>query len=98
METGNLMIDAQTAFARERRRRMRDSVLRRLLRRPSCANQLQSLEARLGRTPPAAGRRVGLRAVALDTIVGTAEEAKIRSFDRRFRPAARSRREATAAA
>jgi hypothetical protein len=91
METGNLAIDAQTAFARERRRRVRDSVLRRLLRRPVCANHLQSLEARLGRTPPAAGWRVGLRTVPLDTIVGTAEEAKIRSFDHRFRPAATSR-------
>jgi hypothetical protein len=91
METGNLMIDAQTAFARERRRRRRDSVLRWLLRRPVCANHLQSLEAKLGRTAPAAGQRVGLRAIALDTIVGTAEEAKIRSFDHRFRPAAVSR-------
>jgi hypothetical protein len=91
METGNLMIDAQTAFARERRRRLRDSLLRRLLRRPACANHLQSLEARLGRTAPAAGRPVGLRTVSLDTIVGTAEEAKIRSFDHRFRPAATSR-------
>jgi hypothetical protein len=91
METGNLMIDAQTAFARERRRRRRDSALRWLLRRPVCANRMQSLAKRLGRTAPAAGRPVGLRTVALDTIVGTAEEAKLRAFDHRFRPAATSR-------
>jgi hypothetical protein len=91
METGNLMIDAQSAFARERRRRRRGQIARWLLRRPRNACRLESLEQRLGGIPPAAGRTLGLRAVPLASIVGTAEEAKRRAFDGCFRPAATSR-------
>jgi hypothetical protein len=91
METGNLMIDAQTAFARERRRRRRGEIARWLMRRPRQACRLESLEQRLGRIPPATGRRLGLQTVPLTSIVGTAEEAKRRSFDRCFRPTATSR-------
>jgi hypothetical protein len=91
METGNLMIDAQTAYARERRRRRRGQVARWLLRRPRHAGRLESLEQRLGRMPPAAGRGLGLQTVPLTSIVGTAEDAKRRVFDCCFRPAATSR-------
>jgi hypothetical protein len=91
METGNLMIDAQGAFARERRRRRRGQIARWVLRRPRHSCRLESLEQRLGRIPPAAGRRLGLRTVPLSSIVGTAEDAKRRAFDRCFRPAATSR-------
>jgi hypothetical protein len=84
METGNLMIDAQTAFAREQRRRRRERATGWLLRRPQ--PELPALgEARVRR--PA-----GLQTIALESIVGTAEAAKSRSFDRRFRPPASSRR------
>jgi hypothetical protein len=84
METGNLMIDAQTAFAREQRRRRRERATRWLLRRPS--PELPSLgEVRVRRA-------AGLHAIPLETIVGTAEAAKARSFDRRFRPPSSSRR------
>jgi hypothetical protein len=91
VETGNLMMDAQTAFARERRRRRWGDLQRWLGRRPRHASRLQSLEQRLGRRPPATGRRVGLKAVPVASIVGTAEDAKMRAFDRCFRPAATSR-------
>jgi hypothetical protein len=84
METGNLMIDAQTAFAREQRGRRRERAVRWILRRP--CNALPSLgEARVHRS-------VGLQAIPLESIVGTAEAAKSRSFDRRFRPPSASRR------
>jgi hypothetical protein len=84
METGNLMIDAQTAFAREQRRRRRERATRWLLRRPR--PELPALgEARVRRA-------AGLHAISLESIVGTAEAAKARSFDSRFRPPSSSRR------
>jgi hypothetical protein len=84
METGNLMIDAQTAFSREQRRRRRQHATRRLLRRPR--PELRSLgHVRVLR--PA-----GLQTIPLASIVGTAEAAKARTFDGRFRPVASSRR------
>jgi hypothetical protein len=89
METGNLMIDAQTAFSRERRRRRRERALGWLTRRGH--GHLASLEQVLGTGAPAMRRAGGLRAIPLDSIVGTAERAKTRSFDRRFRPGASSR-------
>jgi hypothetical protein len=92
METGNLMIDAQTAFVRERRRSRREKVVRWLLRRPRECGRLVSLERELGAEPPANRRSVGLREVRLDSIVGTAEPTKARTFDHRFRPPPSSRR------
>jgi hypothetical protein len=90
METGNLMIDAQTAFAREQRRRRRARALGWVTRRSSGC--LASLEQVLGVDAPAVRRAAGLHAIALDSIVGTAERAKTRTFDGRFRPGASSRR------
>jgi hypothetical protein len=91
METGNLMIDAQTAFSRERRRRRREGALGLLTRRTRASSGLPSLEQALGAAPPATRRPTGLEAIPLETIVGTAEPAKTRSFDRRFRPQSSSR-------
>jgi hypothetical protein len=90
METGNLVIDAQTAFSRELRRRRRDRVAGWLTRRRGECAGLAPLDRALGHAPPA-GRRLGLSAIPLDSIVGTAETAKTRSFDRRFRPTSSSR-------
>jgi hypothetical protein len=92
MDTGNLMIDAQTAFVRERRRNRREKVARWLMRRPRECGRLVSLEHALGAAPPANRRPVGLREVPLDSIVGTAEATKARTFDHRFRPPPSSRR------
>ena len=91
MDTGNLMIDAQTAFARQRRRRRRERATRWLLRRPSDATHLVPLERALGAAVPRNRRAVGVRTVPLETIVGTAECAKVNAFDRRFRPPSASR-------
>jgi hypothetical protein len=89
METGNLMIDAQTAFTREQRRRRRERALRWLTRRRNGC--LASLEQILAADAPATRRATGLHAIPLDSIVGTAERAKTRTFDRRFRPGSSSR-------
>jgi hypothetical protein len=89
METGNLMIDAQTAFSRELRRRRRERAIGWLTRRQS--ECLASLEHVLDADAPAMRRAAGLHAIPLDSIVGTAEQAKRRTFDRRFRPGSSSR-------
>jgi hypothetical protein len=91
METGNLLIDAQTAFARQRRKARRDRAASWLRRRPAECGRLESLERALGAAPPAYRRAAGLRAIPLDSIVGTAEPAKARVFDHRFRAPETSR-------
>jgi hypothetical protein len=92
METGNLLIDAQTAFARERRRRRQAKAKRWLLRRPAACGHLAQLEQELGAAAPPARRLAGLEAIPLESIVGTAEYAKARTFDPGFRPPPSSRR------
>ena len=92
METGNLIIDAQTAFSREQRRRRRQRALGWLTRRPGGAQCLRLLDQALGSTPPSGRRATGLEAIPLASIVGTAESAKARTFDGRFRPVPSSRR------
>jgi hypothetical protein len=89
METGNLFVDAQTAFAKQRRRRRRDQAKRWLLRRPSECGRLPSLDGALASVT--GGRRAGMQAISIDSIVGTAETAKARSFDQSFRPPHTSR-------
>ena len=84
------MVDAGTAFSRSQWRRRRARATEWLLRRPR-AGRLATLEQALG-AAPARRRSTGLRAISLDTIVGTAETAKARSFDASFRPPASSRR------
>jgi hypothetical protein len=84
------MVDAGTAFSRSQWRRRRARATEWLLRRPR-AGRLATLEQALG-AAPARRRSTGLRAISLDTIVGTAETAKARSFDASFRPPPSSRR------
>jgi hypothetical protein len=91
METGNMLVDAQTAFSRQLRRRRGSGVLNWLRRRPRECTRLVSLEQALGSSAPAHRRRTGLEAIRLDSVVGTAEPAKARVFDRAFRPPHASR-------
>ncbi len=92
VETGNLMIDAQTAFARARRSRRRAQLLGWLLRRPAAGRRLALLDAELNGLPPGARRPLGLATIPLCSVIGTAECAKTRSFDCCFRPSSSSRR------
>jgi hypothetical protein len=91
METGNLLVDAQTAFARQLRRRRRAGTIDWLRRRPRERRRLASLDQALGTTPPSGRRRMGLQAIPLESVVGTAEPAKARVFDSGFRPPHTSR-------
>jgi hypothetical protein len=91
MQTGNLLIDAQAAFARQRRGRRRDQALGWLTRRSRERGRLAQLDQALASRPPAVRRRVGLQAVQISSIVGTAERTKAATFDGRFRPPATSR-------
>jgi hypothetical protein len=91
MYTGNLLIDAQSAFARERRGAWRTRVVRWLTGRPSACTRLMSLDQALAGAPPAARRALGLRAIPLDSIVGTTEPSKAATFDSRFHPPSISR-------
>ena len=91
METGNAVIDAQSAFARERRRRRRAQLSRWLRRGAGEAGQLMPMACTLGSASPAARSAVGMRTISLDSIAGTAEPAKQKAFDVRFRPLATSR-------
>ena len=91
METGNLLIDAETAFARQRRQRRADRLFS-WLRRDGERVRLSALDDALACGPPAVRRRAGLQAIALDSVVGTAEPAKARVFDSRFRAPESSRR------
>jgi len=88
METGNLLIDAQTAFARARRQRRRERALRWLRR---SGGEPLALACLHGAGAAAAARAVALRAIPLDSIVGTVEGGKARGFDRGFRPPRASR-------
>jgi hypothetical protein len=92
METGNLLIDAQTAFSRQRRKRRRARVIGRLRGRSGHLGRLTELEEALGAAPPSNRRAGGLEAIPLDSIVGTAEPAKARVFDNCFRVPESSRR------
>jgi hypothetical protein len=92
MDTGNLVIDAQAAFVRERRGRRRANAVRWLTRGARAACGLKWLDDALGAAPPASRRAIGLRAIPLASIVGTAESSKAQAFDRSFRPPPTSRR------
>jgi hypothetical protein len=83
-DTGFPSLDAQSDFARARRRQLLARLRTRLLREPDDVQLILPFEevvAALGRKGE---RRLGLRTVALDSIVGTVDRS--REFDREFRP------------
>jgi len=82
--TGFVGADAQDDFQRARRRRAAARIAQRLRGEPGDVNVILPFEeviAALGRTGE---RRLGLRVIALDSIVGTVD--RTRDFDRQFRP------------
>jgi len=91
METGNLMVDAGTAFARSQWRRRRARAAGWLRRHPGKPAGLAYLDSDLQSRVPARRRKAGLHAIPLESIVGTAELSKAQRFDAHFRPPASSR-------
>ncbi len=91
MDTGFPDSDAQTDFSRARRRQVTADLARRLRREPDDVNQILPFDevvAALGRRGE---RRLGLKTIELDSIVGTVD--RTREFDRYFRPTSRSARQ-----
>ena len=88
MDTGFPDSDAQTDFSRARRRHVAADLARWLRREPDDVNQILPFDevvAALGRRGE---RRLGLRTIDLDSIVGTVD--RTREFDRSFRPTSRA--------
>ena len=90
-DTGSAPLDAQTDFARARRRRTLDRLTARLRREPSDFNVILPYEEVVQALGFRGERRLGIQTIALDTIVGTV--GRERDFDRRFRPTSRRTRE-----
>lgn len=84
MDTGFPGQDAQADFSRARRRSVLVRIANRLRREPGDVDMILPFEevvAALGREGE---RRLGLKSIELDSIVGTVDRSK--DFDRRFRP------------
>ncbi len=86
--TGFSTADAQDDFLRARRRAALGRLAQRLRREPADVEVILPLDEVLDALGRAGERRLGLRSIALDSIVGSVN--RTREFDRRFRP--RSRR------
>src|SRR6202451_2663005 len=83
-DTGFPRADVENDFLRLRRRQVLSRLAQRLRRGPDDVNVIlpyDEVVAALGRRGE---RRLGLRTIRLDTIVGTVDSS--RDFDRRFRP------------
>jgi hypothetical protein len=78
------MSEAEQDFRRLSRERRR--AARRLRRRPHDPNRLAYLALETGWAAVAQRRRLGLRTIALESIVGTVDRRKAVAFDGCFRP------------
>ncbi len=90
-DTGFPRADVENDFLRARRRQVLARLVQRLRREPDDVNLILPFDdvvAALGRTGE---RRLGLRTIRLDRIVGTVDST--RDFDRRFRPTSNRVRE-----
>lgn len=82
--TGSAAADSRDDFARARRQAQRARVAGRLLGRPGEVDILVPFDEVIAALGRRGERRLGLVAIALDTIVGSVD--RLRGFDRRFRP------------
>ena len=89
-DTGSPPLDAQTDFARARRRRVLDRLAARLRRESADFHIILPFEEVVQALGRRGERRLGLETIPLESIVGTVERA--RDFDRRFRPTSRRTR------
>ncbi len=81
--TGSGHIDAERAFARASRGRLRAALLRRLRRRPGGCLAVFDERRLAGRARPGHG----VREIPLTAINGTLEPSRAAQFDSEFRPA-----------
>jgi hypothetical protein len=83
-DTGLPQADAQFDFGRARRRRAMARLAARLRREPSDVNVILPFEEVVEALGRRGERRLGLKTIPLDSIVGTVDRS--REFDRAFRP------------
>ena len=83
-DTGFPRADVENDFQRARRRQVLARLSQRLLREPDDVNLILPFDEVVAALGMRSERRLGLRTIRLDTVVGTVEET--RDFDRRFRP------------
>jgi hypothetical protein len=86
-DTGFPAQDAQTDFARARRRQFLSRLAKRLRREPDVLHMVLPLEEVRDALGFRGERRLGLQVIALDSIVGSVD--RTREFDRDFRPTSR---------
>jgi hypothetical protein len=85
LDTGFPRADAENDFLRARRHQFLAALTNRLRGRPADSGRLVPLDEMVGSLGWRGQRQLGLQAIRLDTIVGTAGTR--RDFDRCFRPA-----------
>jgi hypothetical protein len=86
-DTGFPSQDAQSDFARARRRQVLSRLVKRLRREPADVHMVLPFEEVRDALGYRGERYLGLQVVPLDSIVGTVD--RTREFDRRFRPTSR---------
>jgi hypothetical protein len=84
LDTGFPRADAENDFLRARRRHVLATLAHRLRRQPPGSDHLLRLDDVTGALGWRGEGQLGLQAIRLDTIVGTASSG--RDFDRHFRP------------
>ena len=84
LDTGFPRADVENDFARARRHQVLAALAHRLRREPRDSDRLLRLDEVVGALGMRGERQLGLRAIRLDTIVGTVDSR--RDFDRHFRP------------
>jgi hypothetical protein len=84
LDTGFPRADAENDFLRARRRQVLAALARRLRGQGADGDRIVPLDEVVGSLGWRGERRLGLRTIRLDTIVGTVDSR--RDFDRRFRP------------
>jgi hypothetical protein len=87
MDTGFPTSDAQTDFGRARRRQVAARLARRLRGEPGDVHLILPFDEVIEALGRRSERRIGLRTIPLDSIVGTVD--RTREFDRSFRPTSR---------
>jgi hypothetical protein len=86
-DTGFPTQDAQSDFSRARRRQALSRLARRLRREPDDVNVILPFDEVVDALGWRGERRIGLKVILLDSIVGTVDRS--RDFDRSFRPTSR---------